>query len=1161
MEQLFDLFSRNSEQYLNILINGFWPGLVFTALVWLIVHYARRLDAASRYRMWSVALLFVAVTPILASPVPGTVKSWVASVAEHFQTENNAPAPAASQITFAVATYDGNGQSAKLEPSNDNPNPNSSTAGTSATADRPHFVRFDFPGHVSSDSIGKRSLDYLAIAMGMIPISVISLWILISCFFMFRIFRGYLAVRGIKRSMVPLTTGNSLLVIDTIVQANARRKATVGMSPIVQVPVSIGFFHPVIIFPEHLIDRLNSDEIRSITLHELAHIQRYDDWMNLLQRSLQAVFFFHPAVILIGSKMNLEREIACDEWVVENTGQPREYARTLTRLVQLAGDSFNPVLASGAALFKKQIYKRLEKIVAGHKLKKLRLSRFRTFAIFGILVLAVALLVQVTPVIALPGEAVRYRELSRTIQEGWREASAYIPGLIYDDQLENSYDDDRYHASNDFVVPDIAPIAPIRGIDELALLGRESEHGEGLDRIKIITPLPDAKAPVAVYTPGGRVAVMPNTKNPVVWVRPNSRETQKRYGYRYNYIVNGEKLDYDLIYTPSADPGVAVNVPSIPDSEPPSDFFAPDVYIEVPDFPGTPIAINPEGLAELAAKQADLGEAVKEQYYKNAANAKMAKKLKSLTNEELQELYEAQADLYADLNENWVTDLASAAGDFLSDFTGGNNLTIGDDDHITWKYNDDGHKIRIEVEGNIEFTDDDRWIKELESGGFISIYERYRGDTRKFEAENVRGEMRYTYELDGTERDLDSEGREWVGEMLLKMVRRSGIGAEARVRRFYDKGGVDAVLEEIYSLESDYVSRIYFNTLFENELTNDDLLKSLDMIDRIIDSDYEKAELLISISDRCGEDDELLKGYIKAVTALDSDYETRRVLSAVSLENINDSKTMEMAMEIAMNMDSDYEKAEYLIDLARANDNNFDLSSGYIKAINSLDSDYERGRVLKTLIKSGEISADYLSDIIRLADFMDSDYERAELLIYTAQRLGTDGDLFGIYVDAIGSMSSDYDKRRTLTALGYLDRADEGSVIKVLNVIELMGADYDRAELLIDYGHESMATEESRKAFLRAVDAIDSDYDRGRVIHNAMRGDEVPKDFIIGALILIEDMTGDYEKSQLLDKLTEYCLDDAELEQACARAIETISSSYEKDKLFAELYQGKYRKN
>jgi hypothetical protein len=97
----------------------------------------------------------------------------------------------------------------------------------------------------------------------------------------------------------------------------------------VSVPSAIGLFHAAIVFPDWLLPQLSAGEIEMIVRHELAHLQRWDDWTNLVQKIVRALLFFHPAVWWIENRLTLEREMACDDMVLAQTGRPRAYASSL----------------------------------------------------------------------------------------------------------------------------------------------------------------------------------------------------------------------------------------------------------------------------------------------------------------------------------------------------------------------------------------------------------------------------------------------------------------------------------------------------------------------------------------------------------------------------------------------------------------------------------------------------------------------------------------------------------------------------------------------------------------------------------------------------------------------------------------------------------------
>lgn len=109
----------------------------------------------------------------------------------------------------------------------------------------------------------------------------------------------------------------------------SRGRVRICISRETAAPAAIGFFQPAIVFPAWLLPQLSVEETQVILLHELAHLRRWDDWTNLAQKIVKAVFFFHPAVWWIENRLTLEREMACDDLVLAQTESPRAYASSL----------------------------------------------------------------------------------------------------------------------------------------------------------------------------------------------------------------------------------------------------------------------------------------------------------------------------------------------------------------------------------------------------------------------------------------------------------------------------------------------------------------------------------------------------------------------------------------------------------------------------------------------------------------------------------------------------------------------------------------------------------------------------------------------------------------------------------------------------------------
>ena len=112
------------------------------------------------------------------------------------------------------------------------------------------------------------------------------------------------------------------------------RRVSLAVSRRLSVPAAIGFFKPMILVPAWAVKELSPEELKSILIHELAHLRRWDDWTNLGQKIVRALLFFHPAVWWIDHELSFEREMACDDHVLSGMENPRTYAECLVAVAE-----------------------------------------------------------------------------------------------------------------------------------------------------------------------------------------------------------------------------------------------------------------------------------------------------------------------------------------------------------------------------------------------------------------------------------------------------------------------------------------------------------------------------------------------------------------------------------------------------------------------------------------------------------------------------------------------------------------------------------------------------------------------------------------------------------------------------------------------------------
>jgi beta-lactamase regulating signal transducer with metallopeptidase domain len=158
----------------------------------------------------------------------------------------------------------------------------------------------------------------------------------------------------------------------------------------VAVPTVIGVLRPMILLPATLTTGLTTDELSAILSHELAHIRRYDLWMNLLQRIIESLLFFHPVVWFLSRRLSTEREICCDDLVIRSGHQPMNYAGALLRMAELCVLSRQPQLTSVSAggVSSQELTYRIERLMHFRHQSKYRLTRAGLAICFALLVVS-----------------------------------------------------------------------------------------------------------------------------------------------------------------------------------------------------------------------------------------------------------------------------------------------------------------------------------------------------------------------------------------------------------------------------------------------------------------------------------------------------------------------------------------------------------------------------------------------------------------------------------------------------------------------------------------------------------------------------------------------------------------------------------------------------
>jgi beta-lactamase regulating signal transducer with metallopeptidase domain len=144
---------------------------------------------------------------------------------------------------------------------------------------------------------------------------------------------GFFIVERIRRRESSCVADNILVIcLELQDRMGIPRMVRYCQSLHLDLPAVVGWIRPVVLIPISAITGLSQAQLESVIAHELAHIRRYDAFVNLFQVAVETLLFYHPAVWWLGQRIRTEREHCCDDAAVAVCGSPVVYARALARL-------------------------------------------------------------------------------------------------------------------------------------------------------------------------------------------------------------------------------------------------------------------------------------------------------------------------------------------------------------------------------------------------------------------------------------------------------------------------------------------------------------------------------------------------------------------------------------------------------------------------------------------------------------------------------------------------------------------------------------------------------------------------------------------------------------------------------------------------------------
>jgi len=360
----------------RFLLSILWQSSIVFIAAFVLSRILRRQRASVRHVLWVSVILAVPLMPVLTWMVTsiGTPQAPIPVIPSYSATEIKV----IPQIEESITPEELN------------------TLETNDAVSYPAIVQDEFQDKTPISVAPEKTDETSWFSPASYPWAfALTVYVIGAVFFMFIILSGRLRIQRWLRESTVITDNHIMEIFRSAGnKLGLARDFVIAESNAIEAPITIGTFHPVILLPLEFSTHFTASDMHTVALHELAHVRRYDALTLTLVSIIRAVFFFHPFVWTASRRVSFLAENACDDSVIESTGEPLLYAKLLSGIAeQLPKRSLQTELAVGIMFSKSAFLRRVEAILSQKRdsIRKLSKVTFAGIITAVILSLVVAL--------------------------------------------------------------------------------------------------------------------------------------------------------------------------------------------------------------------------------------------------------------------------------------------------------------------------------------------------------------------------------------------------------------------------------------------------------------------------------------------------------------------------------------------------------------------------------------------------------------------------------------------------------------------------------------------------------------------------------------------------------------------------------------------------
>lgn len=538
-----------------------------------------------------------------------------------------------------------------------------------------------------------------------------------------------------------------------------------------------------------------------------------------------------------------------------------------------------------------------------------------------------------------------------------------------------------------------------------------------------------------------------------------------------------------------------------------------------------------------------------------------------------------------------------------------NTLNSSEREHY-FKLKDSFSTLNIEYSGKIIIASDDKEIESISPDGYLRITKSSFGNSRKIEIESdSKGNLTKKFFNGKKEVAFSPAGQDWLDDILLDVIRKTGIGGRDRIVRIYDSGGINSVFKELEYYDnvpsySYYKGTIYnrsfqyigFNVKYlcykilvnDIELNKEEIIKVLKAL-QDISSNSTKGTLLREILSNYEFDTYLKVKFLETTKTLSYNTERGNVLRAfqkkykitediadeyfdiINEMSINSEKgnvikplleTQILSVKVLSKVITEVDKftnpsekaAIYRLLLTHVSENQ-KLKDQLIYATKQLSNSYYflKEEILVSLGQNILIidktkSKSVITDLLEISETYNYNTQKTVLLRSLHGSLTNDYDVLDSYFDVIGTMNNQMEVYNIILDLIRIHKLNTYGYHRVLEICKDLAKDdykHGASSILRAVLNDLPKDTDVLEAFFNVLEIIDHNSAKEEVIRMMCEKGKLDNKLIVYLLKTAEDIDVDIEKATALQNIKRVMKNDTDLDYIFYSVANEIISDYE----------------